>query len=483
MSLGAPTPGVEERVRIDLSTRAPVILAFVSALVWLIAGTAFGDIASLKFHFPDWLASQPWSTLGRIRTAHLNAVVYGWASLGLLGVAIWLVPRLVHQELAWGRLTRWGLGLWNAGVVAGVAGILAGRTTGLEWLEMDRLAAVPFLIAGGGLVAASLLRTLVLRRAEHLYVSIWYMIGALLWFPLIYVPAILPIYRGVESAAVNWFYAHNALGFWLTALSLGAIYYLIPKVLGRPIFSYQLSLVGFWALAFFYALNGMHHLIGGPLPTWMVTTSIAASMMMVIPTSAVAINHHSTMIGRFRALRFSPSLRFIVLGAMAYTAVSFQGIYTALVKVNRLTHFTHWTVAHSHMGVYTFVTFVVFGSMYYVFPRLVGREWPSARLITWHFWLVLSGIALYVTGLSFGGVFQGLALADPAQPFEASHAAAAPWLWVRTISGGLLTAGHLVFAWHVWRMLRGNAARPGLPAWHGVVPMIVEPAAADGRPA
>src|SRR5690606_9042085 len=145
--------------------------------------------------------------------------------------------------------------------------------------------------------------------------------------------------------------AHNALGFWLTAIGLGAIYYFIPKVLGRPIYSYQLSLLGFWSLAFFYALNGMHHVIGGPLPSWMIATSVVASLMMIIPVTAVAANPHVSMVGRFGAPTCSPTLRFIVVGAISYTALSLQGIFQAVVKVNRVTHFTHWTIAHAHVGV------------------------------------------------------------------------------------------------------------------------------------
>ena len=207
----------------------------------------------------------------------------------------------------------------------------------------------------GAMVGIPLLVTLRHRKVDHLYVSVWYIMGAYVWFPIIYFIGNWPSFTGVESAAVNWFYAHNVLGLWLTAINLGAVYYLIPKILGRPIFSYQLSLLGFWSLAFFYALNGMHHLIGGPLPTWMITTSIVASALMIIPVLAVAVNHHMTMFGRFGALRYSPALRFIVLGAISYTAVSLQGMFTALRSVNRITHFTHWTIAHAHVGVYGFV--------------------------------------------------------------------------------------------------------------------------------
>ena len=385
---------LDTRLRADLSSRRVVLLSFASALVWLLVGSLFGDVASVKLHAPDWLVQQGWLTFGRVRPAHLNAMIYGWASLAMVGVSCWLLPRLVHTELRLAVLAEVGLWLWNVGVLLGVVGILAGWTDGLEWLEMHRYLADPWLVIGGGSVGIALLVTLARREVDHLYVSVWYVMAAYVWFPIIYIVGNWPTWTGVESAAVNWFYAHNALGLWLTAISLGAAYYFIPKVIGRPIYSYGLSLLGFWTLAFFYALNGMHHLIGGPIPEWMITTSIVASALMVIPVLSVAINHHMTMAGRFAALRYSPTLRFVVLGAIAYTAVSLQGTFTAFRAVNRITHFTHWTIAHAHVGVYGFVTFVMFGSMYYILPRVTGREWPSARLIRWHVWLVLGGIVL-----------------------------------------------------------------------------------------
>ncbi|GAC1657913.1 MAG: cbb3-type cytochrome c oxidase subunit I [Gemmatimonadaceae bacterium] len=460
------------RLRADESSRRPVLLAFASAITWLLVGSLFGELASLKMHLPDLLTSYGWTTFGRIRPTHLNAMIYGWASLGMIGISLWLIPRLVHTELRRVGLAIGGIWLWNLGVVIGIVGILAGYSTGLEWLEMPRFVAVPALVIGGAMVGIPLLMTLRHRQVDHLYVSVWYIMGAYVWFPIIYVIGNWPSFTGVESAAVNWFYAHNVLGLWLTAINLGAVYYFIPKILGRPIHSYQLSLLGFWSLAFFYALNGMHHLIGGPLPTWMITTSIVASALMIIPVLAVAVNHHMTMLGRFGALRYSPALRFIVLGALSYTAVSLQGMFTALRGVNRVTHFTHWTIAHAHVGVYGFVTFVLFGSIYYVMPRLVDHEWPSARLIRWHFWLVLGGLVLYVVPLTIVGVLQGMALLDPQTPFQHSVEVTLPGLWMRSLAGLILSAGHGVFAWHCWRMVREPGVARAMPLFHEAQPVL-----------
>ncbi|HEX6629876.1 MAG TPA: cbb3-type cytochrome c oxidase subunit I [Gemmatimonadaceae bacterium] len=481
-SRGLAPEDLDIRLRADASSRTTVLGLYAIAIVWLLVASVTGELASLKLHWPDLLTHQAWLTFGRLRTAHLHSANYGWATGALMGTCLWLMPRLMHTELRGARTALVGAVLFSIGIAVGLVAVLLGYNDGMEWLEAPRYAAGPFLVIGGGLIGLSLFRTVAARRAEHLYVSVWYILGAFIWFPMLYVTAKWPTWSGVESAAVNWFFAHNVLGFWLTAMSLGAAYYFIPKVLGRPIYSYQLSIIGFWSLAMFYSLNGMHHLVGGPLPTWMITTSIVASVFMFIPVVATGINLHMTVVGRFGALRYSPTLRFVVLGAIAYTAVSLQGSFTALREVSRVTHFTQWTVAHSHVGNYFFVTFVAFGAMYYVVPRLVGHEWPSAALVRWHFNTVLTGIVIYVLALVGAGVAQGLALLDPKLPFQVSVERTIPGLYLRSLGGLLLTVGHCVFAYHFWLMVRTPRGTPrrARPPFHEAQPILYTPEAELG---
>ena len=225
-------------------------------------------------------------------------------------------------------------------------------------------------------------------------------------------------------------------------------------MLGKPIHSYALSMVGFWSLAFFYAWNGMHHLIGGPYPAWLISVSVAASIMMFVPVLTVAVNHHFTMIGNFGALRSSPTLRFTVFAAMSYTLTSVQGSLMALRSMNRVTHFTHYTIAHAHLGMYAFATMMLFGSIYYMMPRLTGREWPSAALIKLHFWTCALGILFYWGSLTWGGVEQGFNLQNPDMPFLDIVARTLPYLRMRSWSGALMTVGHVAFAISfVWMLL------------------------------
>ena len=442
-----------DRRELDSSGRQPVLWWLTSSVVWLLLGSVFGLIASLKMHLPDWLVGEAVLTFGRVRPAHLNVVAYGWASMAGVGVGLWLVPRLFKTALAGGRYATVGAVLWNLGVGAGTIAILAGYSSGLEWLEFPRQIDI-LLVLGGALAAVPLIMTILRRRVHHLYVSAWYLIGALVWFPMLFVTGNLhDLFIGTEQGILNWWFAHNVLGLWMTPLGLAAAYYFIPKITGTPIYSYTLSLIGFWALALFYSQVGVHHLIGGPVPTWLATLSIVTSVMMIIPVVAVAVNHHMTVLPRWRMVLTSPTLRFVVAGAMMYTFASVQGSIEALRTVNTITHFTHYTVGHAHMGVYGFFSFILFGSIYFILPRLVNWEWPHAWAISLHFWLVFIGFGIYFWFLSFGGWLQGLAMLDASVSFMETMELTLPYLTARSVGGSLMTLGHVVFASHFFLVL------------------------------
>jgi cytochrome c oxidase cbb3-type subunit 1 len=439
---------LEARVEEDASSRAAAFAFLTSSIFWLVLGSLAGLIASEKLTSPDFLTASPWLTFGRIRTAHLNMVIYGWASMAGLGISLWMLPRLLKTRLVGERYAVWGAAIWNAGVAAGIVAILSGWTDGLQWLEIPWQIGI-LLAVGGALSAVPLLLTLRRRNVHHLYVSVWYISAALIWFPILYVVAKVPhVHFGVEQALVNWWYAHNVLGLWLTPLGLAAAYYFIAKVLGRPIYSYSLSLVGFWALAMFYSQAGIHHLIGGPVPSWTVSVSVVQSVMMIIPVLAVGLNHHMTVVGRFATLKYSPTLRFVVLGAALYTLVSLQGSLEALPFFNRLAHFTQYKVAHAHLGVYGFFSMVMFGAIYFVMPRVLEREWPYSSVVSLHFWLAAVGFGIYFVFLTIGGVLQGIDMLDPTRPFMDSVEVLTPYLLARTFGGALMAAGHIVFAYH-----------------------------------
>ena len=446
---------LQVRLAADRSTALPAFVMLGFAVVWLLFASLAGLTSSLKLHDPDWLNAHAWLSFGRIRTLHLNAVAYGWAPMAALGIALWMLPRLLRTELVGARYAVAGALLWNLTLVAGLVGIALGINAGMEWLEIPWQIGGLFALAGA-LIGVPMVLTLRRRQVEHLYVSVWYIGAALFWFPVLYLVAKWPgLHFGVEAATMNWWFGHNVLGLFYTPLSLAAVYYFLPKVIGKPVRSYNLSLVGFWCLAFFYGQVGGHHLIGGPVPEWLVTLSIVQSMMMIVPVLAFSVNQHQTLRGHFAALWHSPTLRFVVLGGMMYTLSSVQGSLEALRSVNTVTHFTHFTVAHAHLGLYGFVTLVLFGAMYFAMPRILRREWPYPKLIAAHFWLVVVGFAIYFVTLTIGGWLQGLAMLDASRPFMDSVRVTLPWLQGRSLGGALMTFGHIVFALHFAAMALG----------------------------
>jgi len=473
----ATSPDLVKRAElseIDASTKIPVLFFLCSAVLWLLVGTAFALISSFKLHTPNFLGDIEWLTFGRARTAHLNAVIYGWSVNAAFAVAFWLMARLSRSVLRHSGLLMIAGVFWNIGVTIGIGGILAGDSTSIEWLEIPPYA-TPLLFVAYALIGAWALITFRFGKSEHIYVSQWYLLAALFWFPWLYsiaqIMLIIEPARGTVQALVNWWFAHNVLGLWFTPIGLAAVYYFLPKVLGKPIHSYYLSLLGFWSLAIFYNWAGVHHLIGGPVPAWVLSAGIVASFMMAIPVIVTGINHHMTMVGSFGALKYSPTLRFIVFGAISYTITSLLGSLMADRQVSMVVHFTHFTVAHAHQGMYAFFTMVMFGSIYYILPRLLLKEWPSAMLISVHFWTVAVGITIYVVGLSIGGIKQGLEMNNADIPFLTVVANTIPYLLSRSLSGVLMTIGHLAFAVNfAWMLLRPRAPQATAPTFFNTPP-------------
>ncbi|MGC6455810.1 MAG: cbb3-type cytochrome c oxidase subunit I [Coraliomargaritaceae bacterium] len=448
---------------IDRSIRSASLFFTISAVLWLLIGTVFALIAAIKMHSPEFLAGFEAATFGRVRSAHLNAVALGWSNNAVYALCLWIMARLCRSPIRHGGLLIIAGVFWNLGVSLGIFGILRGDLTSVEWLEIPvyatPLLAISYILIGiWGIIAFRF------RRGDHVYVSQWYFLAGLFWFPWLYVVAVLMILwapaQGVVQSVVNWWFGHNALGLWYTPMALGAAYYLIPKVLGRPIYSYYLSVLGFWSLALFYNWAGIHHLIGGPVPVWLVSAGIVASIMMVVPVVVVGINHHLSVVGLHKEGWRSPTIRFVVFGAVNYTLVSLIGSAMSLRDVNLITHFTHFTVGHAHHGVYAFFTMIMFGGIYYMMPRMLHREWPSAKLIQIHFWGSGIGILVMVVALQVGGWYQGLEMNNAEIPFLEIVQNTVPWLKARTVSGVLITIGHIAFAINFfWMLFAAGAVR------------------------
>ena len=470
LTVETPPTEVEqiERALIDASTRLPVLMFYTSAIVWLLIGTLLAMLVSFKMHSPDLLANYSFLTWGRLRPAHVNIMIYGWASMAAMGTSIWLMARLCRTVLRRPLVLVAGAWFWNLGIMIGTVAILAGQTTGYQWLEYPPYAAV-VLFTAYTLIMSWAVLMFRFRRGQQIYITQWYLLGAFLWFPWLYAAAQLMLFavpvQGVLQAAVSWWYANNLLFLWFGAIGLGTAYYMIPKVIGRPVYSYHLATIGFWTYALFSSWTGMQRMVDGPFPAWMITASIAATILTIIPVATVGLNHHMTMQGYFPLLRYSPTLRFTVFGAISYTVFSVVGILISLRSIARYLDFTQASVAYSHLGLYAFVTMILFGSMYYIVPRLVGREWRYASLIKLHFWASVYGVGLMSLMLFAAAVVQGAELETPTMAFTEPVQSILPYMRGRSIAGLLMTASHFIFAFHFGLMLFGLGRTAGIPTF------------------
>src|SRR5499427_3510422 len=468
-----------ERARIDASTRVPVLMFYASAMVWLLLGTLLAGFVSFKTHSPDWFSNVSFLTWGRLRPVVVNVIIYGWASMAAMGTATWLMARLCRTTLRHPLLIVAGTWFWNIGVLIGVVAILMGYSTGYAWLEFPPYAAVVLLVAYTLIMSWAVLMFR-FRRGDQIYITQWYLLGAFLWFPWLYAAAqamlfVVPV-QGVMQAAVGWWYSNNLLFLWFGAIALGTAYYMIPKVIGRPVYSYHLATIGFWTYVLFSSWTGMTRMVDGPFPAWMITASIAATILTIIPVATVGLNHHMTMQGYFPVMRYSPTLRFTVFGAMAYTVFSLVGILISLRSTARFLHFSQATIAYTQMGLYAFFTMIIFGSMYYIVPRLVGREWRYATLIKLHFWASAYGIGLFALMFFAGGIVQGANEQDPTLPFIESASSVLPYLRGVIIAVLLLAISHFIFAFHFGLMLFGLGRT-------STVPTFLNPVEAEGSEA
>ena len=352
-------------------------------------------------------------------------------------------------------------------------GILAGYGRVYEFLEFPK-SAMAVLFIGYCLIAVWGLVVFLKRRPGHVFVSAWYLVAALLWFPWLLTGANALIgthgFHGVMQAVVAAWYAQGVINLWLTAIGLGTIYYLIPKVSGKPVHSYSLAAIGFWSFALFAAWTGIQRLSGGPIPAWVVTVSIAATIMLLIPVVTVTANYLLTLRGSFELLNYSPTLRFVFFGALSYTVANVVFLLGSFRSVSAITQFTWFGVAQNQLFICAFFSMVMFGSMYYIVPRLVGCEWLSGNLIRIHYWGAAYGFAMSIVMLIVAGLAQGDAQsvirigegADPHADFMLSVSAMLPFLIGRVMAQLLLCLGNLTFALHFLLMLL-RLGRPSGP--------------------
>lgn len=453
-----PVPARAELTAIDDSCRGPVLLFLVAGALWLLVSTGLAIISAVQLHNPGFLGDLAWLTYGRARPATTNAFTFGWAFNAAFAVTLWLMARLSDAPLRGAPLAVVGGIFWNLGVLLGVGGILIGDSTGQPGLEIPGYA-TPVLLAAYALIGVVGVAAFRFGRSSWVYVSQWYLLAALFWFPWLYsVAQVMLVFgaaRGVVQAIGSAWFSYNVYGLWLAPVALAAIYYLLPKLLGRPIRDYGIARMGFWCWGLFASWAGVAKLVGGPVPAWVQAAGTAACLMLLVPIVVIAINHLGTLAGQLRRLQGSPTLTFTTCAVIGFVLAGACTALGALRSVAETVQFTYAMQAVSQLELYACFSLAAFGAIYFLLPRLVRREWPSAALVSAHLWSSVAGVGLSVLCLLLAGWLQGQAINDPeAYPnYVDVVARTIPYLVGHSLATVLLAIGHIAFAVNLGLML------------------------------
>ncbi len=440
-------------------------------LFWLMITPTFGVTISAMFNYPDYLGTTLELTFGRLRPMHVNGVIFGAFSTLFFGLCYYLVPRLTGVRMYAERLGYPLAWLWNLGLVAGMLSLAFGYNQGLEAGELPLPIDVVIFIVVVAITVQTLV-TVAKRVEPQLYVSMWYLIAALVWtvMNLILGTFILPFtIAGINSAAWHGLFIHYIVGLWITPAGYVLIYYFLPASVQNPIYSHKLSLVGFWSLALFYPFVGIHHYLFSPIADWAETLAIITSMLLIVPVWTVLQNFFGTMIGRWQTFGVNLPAKFLIMGSLMYLVGCFQGSVEALRSIQQPTHFTDFVISHSHLTVFgTFVVWAIGGTVY-VWPKIHDRELWSFKLGNWSFWLITFGITLMGLDLTAGGLQQGFMWIAGTEWMDSLVALLPYWL-VRTVAGISMDIGMslLVFNLMMTVLARPATAPMGATAAEGV---------------
>ena len=452
----------------------------IMTVVWGIVGMLVGVYIAAEMAWPLLNFDTPWLSFGRLRPLHTNAVVFAFGGSALFATSYYVVQRTCHVRLISDRLaafTFWG---WQAVILSAVVSLPLGYTSTKEYAELewpiDLLITVVWLA-----YAYVFFGTIFKRKIRHIYVANWFFGAFIVTIAMLHVvnSAAIPVslmksysaYSGVQDAMVQWWYGHNAVGFFLTAGFLGIMYYFIPKQAERPVYSYRLSVVHFWALSFTYIWAGPHHLHYTALPDWTQSLGMVFSLILLAPSWGGMINGIMTLSGAWEKLRTDPILKFLVVSVSFYGMSTFEGPMMAIKTVNALSHYTDWTIGHVHSGALGWVAMISIGAIYHLIPRLFGVEMHSKKLIETHFWMATIGIVLYITAMWISGIMQGLMWrainsdGTLTYSFVESVQATHPFYIVRFLGGVFFLSGMLLMAYNVLKtVVRGNLVSAPIPA-------------------
>lgn len=433
----------------------------ICAIFYLVFGMLFGLIAAMLMSSPDLIHGIPQLAFGRLRPAHINTILIGWLSMGYVSCMFYIVPVLAGRKGIWSeRLGNITLFLWNLTVILGVWSIVNGYTEGREYAELNG----PFdwlVLTALLLVGLNVYMTIFTGTEKKWYVSLWYFMGALFWFPIVYVIGNRSFvqFTGLNDAIAGWFYGHNILGMWFTVGGVGILYYLLPRFSGNPLYSHTLSMIGFWTIGMFYAPTGTHHILQSPVPEWLKAIAVISSVFLLIPVLTVLVNFFMTLKGKWHLIADHIPMRFAMAAGFAYLLTCMQGPFQATRSINWYLHFSNWVVGHAHLALLGTFTFIVFAASYFIIPKITGRKIYSRPLAIWHFWLSFIGWIVMLISLTIAGLIQAAGW-HFTLPYDQWVMEMVPYFFVRFISGVMLLAGQVLYMLNIYKTVFSKSAEP-----------------------
>jgi cytochrome c oxidase cbb3-type subunit 1 len=457
------------RAGIDRSLRHPVMFFLTSGAAWLAVSIVLGIIASAKVHSPEFLAGYSYLSYGRVFPAHINALIYGWGFQAAFAVIIWMMARLSRKECTAAGLILTAGHIWNLGVMLGLVGILSGNGTGMPWMEFPAFSWPVLLFSYFAILVWSFIQFRV-RPEGHVYISQWYLLAAMVWFPWVFITVntLLHCIPGhpVMAAGINAWYKSALMFLFFTPIALGTAYYLAPKVTGHPVYSYSLAKLGFWSLAIIAPWAGMQKLAGAPIPYFLPYIGAAATVLLFVPAIAASINLLRTMLVSPEVVASSPALRFTIAGIGGLVLLAFSAVILNLPDSTLpLTQFSLSGYGFEILALYGFFSFVMFGAIYFIVPRVTRREWLSRRLIKIHFLFSVYGIITVALVALFGGLQQGIGQEEWQQPWQGAATRAYPYAIATTIAWCFILFSNVFFFIHLtlmWLRLGRRSSHPTL---------------------
>ena len=440
-----------------------LIAATICLLISMLAGFDY----SLQFvgYFPH--AGSEIASPGHFRLIHTNFAAYGWLVNGFTGMMYYVVPRLTGHRVQSDKLGVLIFWAWQLILVFTLSGFLLGKAQPIEWgetptgfrpgtFEMNWVPVDLLIVVGAVLLSIQFMTPLFKARQQKYYVTLWYFTAGIVWLALTYLMGnIIPewVLPGAAGAAVTGLFIHDLVGLYVTPLGWGLMYFFVPLILRRPIWSHSLSVIGFWALAFFYPLGGVHHFLLSPIPDYVEFGAISTTIAIEVVVTTVVVNFFMTLRGKWGALRTNLPIRWYYAGAIMYFITCFQCAFQVTWMFQKVIHFTDWVVGHAHMIMFGVFTFWLFGTIDWLWPRITRRKWYSNSLRTWHFWMSTVGIAIMFTDLMVAGLVHGF-MQRELNPWTDIIDMSVPFWWVRTFAGGMFVVGALALLYNMWMTAR-----------------------------